>query len=445
MGKLFLDIFYFLIRNLVRICFWIYFPRTTVIHRERLHFKHPAIIISNHPNTLIDPLMVGLWVRKQLFFLANASLFKTRFQNWFFNTFFCIPIERHQDVNGRALQNGDSFARCDVHLGKGGCLYIAPEGASYMERRLRTVKTGTARIALSAESKKDFELGLKIIPVGLTYTAPNYFRSDVVIHIGESISIDSYREINKIDHKSAVYQLTNDLDDTLRTLLIDTKDEEEQQLLEKIETVLQISNPEPPKEAYFRSQKILQYLKTPATINSLPLKALKSKVKVYFESLEKYNLDDWTLVKCEGKSSFRLFCESSLLLVAFPLFLYGWLNNFLAAGIPVLITRKLNLYIGYNSTAKILAGLLTFSLFYFIQTQLVFAWSENGSLAWIYLFSLVPTGLFAWKYLGWIKKIQNKWRYLRFSKRCPVESEKLKQQRKEMMSSISKQLIDTKT
>ena len=74
----------------------------------------------------------------------------------------------------------------DKHLIDGGCIYIAPEGTSVVERRVRTIKTGTARIALSAENKSDFNLGTTIIPVGLSYTAPLNFQNEVLLNVGQS-------------------------------------------------------------------------------------------------------------------------------------------------------------------------------------------------------------------------------------------------------------------
>ena len=105
---------------------------------------------------------------RQVAFLANASLFASSFANWFLSQ-YCVPIQRKTDVANKNVDNDKSFERCDAFLSNGGCLYIAPEGTSDMERRLRPIKTGTARIALSAEAKNAFQLGLKIIPVGLTY------------------------------------------------------------------------------------------------------------------------------------------------------------------------------------------------------------------------------------------------------------------------------------
>ncbi len=152
---------YFFFKCLVWIVLKIYNPFTYVLGRQNLRQKGPLIVISNHPNTLLDPLHVAIRLPRYVYFLANASLFKNPIIGWILNQLYCIPVQRTQDTNGKPLDNKDAFNRSNDFLSRGGCLYVAPEGTSWMEKRLRPLKTGTARIALSFESDKKFQGGLK--------------------------------------------------------------------------------------------------------------------------------------------------------------------------------------------------------------------------------------------------------------------------------------------
>ncbi|MCB0376473.1 MAG: 1-acyl-sn-glycerol-3-phosphate acyltransferase, partial [Sinomicrobium sp.] len=228
---------YQLLKVIVRLALRIFYPSKKYIHAERLRFDYPAILVSNHPNTLLDPLTVAAKTQKLVFFLANAGLFKSAFGNWFFNTFFCIPVTRPQDTNGqKKVSNEDSFARANDHLTSGGVLYIAPEGTSEMERRLRPLKTGTARIALSTEKKNDYKLGMAIIPVGLTYYRPRICGSRQIVNVGQPIFPQQYAEAYEADPIQAARTLTADLENEMRTLLIDTKDKTEDQRLRLLES-----------------------------------------------------------------------------------------------------------------------------------------------------------------------------------------------------------------
>ncbi|MCY7330088.1 MAG: 1-acyl-sn-glycerol-3-phosphate acyltransferase, partial [Saprospiraceae bacterium] len=175
----FLRLIYFFLRVLAWLSGHLFYRQRLVFGRPYLQdFHGPAIVISNHPSTLMDILNVGEPVPKEMFFLANYGLFKNPVSNWILSRLYCIPIKRKEDVEEGEVRNNDSaFEKSFQHLEKQGILYIAPEGYSWMNRWVREFRTGTARIAFGAESRNNWQLGLKIYPVGLTYSAANLFRS----------------------------------------------------------------------------------------------------------------------------------------------------------------------------------------------------------------------------------------------------------------------------
>ena len=120
----------------------IYFKRIVFKNIERLKSSGPLLVISNHPNTVIDPLVALYRMPTICHLLANYSLFKNPISGFLLSNLFCIPIQRYTDVpEGQALQNDEAFQKCDEHLLSGGCLYIAVEGTSWPERVLREFKT----------------------------------------------------------------------------------------------------------------------------------------------------------------------------------------------------------------------------------------------------------------------------------------------------------------
>jgi 1-acyl-sn-glycerol-3-phosphate acyltransferase len=389
---------YHFLKGVTLLAFRIYYPKTTKLNIERLKFKRPSILVSNHPNTLLDPLNAGKEVPMVIHFLANASLFQGKFQSWFFNTFYCIPIERPQDTKGRPINNKQAFARCDKFLGNGGCLYIAPEGGSDMERRLRPIKTGTARIALSAEQAKDFKLGLIIQPVGLTYDAPNYFDSRLLLNAGEPIVVGDYQSAYEQDPIGTVRQLTADLENRMRELLIDTRDEQEDRLIKKLETLLRHSAPLPEAQHFSRTQKLITRLRTYEQEQPQQYRTLVEQTERYFPMLKEAKTND----KAVARLPSTLFLCVVGLIIGWPFFVYGLVNNLLPVGIVLAITRKLNLYVGYNSSVKILGGLLFFPLFYLLQSWIV-GTGFGTAVALLYLLSLYPMGWLAWK---WWKQLQ---------------------------------------
>lgn len=402
-------IIYLFLKALVKLVLWIFYPKTTVVHPERLRFEYPAIVVSNHPNTLLDALHSAARVKKQVFFLANASLFSTPFQNWFFNKFYCIPIKRKQDTKGGTVNNEDSFARCDEFLGNGGCLYIAPEGGSEMERRLRKIKTGTARIALSAESKKDFQLGLKIVPIGITYEQPNQFRSAVLIRVGEPIEIKDYQEGYQQADFATAQKITERLTAEMRSLIIDVDDEEQDELVRRLEIIQQTEQPLTPEPHFQRTKKLIEELRQLQEENPQHYELLQTKTHTYFKALRSHSLSDRS-VAGDKKAKPLLWLQAFLLLLGLPLFIYGWLNNYLPAKIPSWLVQRLKFYVGYDATVKAISGLVTFPLFYYLQYRLVGAWWD-APIPLIYLLSLPLLGWVALKYRSFFRKWISNWRY----------------------------------
>jgi len=419
--------------------FRIFYRKTVVLNRDAFSFKNACIVVSNHPSTLTDPLHVANKTAPQLFFLANAGLFESKIGGWFFNTFYCIPVERPKDVQGRRIQNDDAFKRCDEHLSKNGSLYIAPQGFSKMVRRLSNpVKTGTARIALSAESKNDFNLGLTILPVGLTYTNSTEFRSGIVINTGSHIKVANYKSIYLEDPVKAVKQLTKDLEDHLRTLILDTEDEEEELLLERMEAILDSKNPLPLKEHFLRTKKLIT-----------PLHQLKEEAPAAYQKLSRQTtqhfaeLDQATVSVKSVFQQMNSVKNTLFLILGFPFFAYGWVNNFLANFIPAFITKKVNTYAGYDSTIKLMSGLFTYPIFYGLQIFLVHRFCGNLWITLAYVISLPVLGLLAWAYRKYFIKVRKWNRWEKVKKESPEKGQLILDTQTELAAELNRLLLST--
>ena len=407
----FLYLFYQFLKLLVKLVFKIFYSKTTIINKEYLEIDNPSIVVSNHPNTLLDPLNVACRVNKVVHFLANAGLFQSKFGNWFFNTFYCIPIQRQKDVGGKRIQNDEAFARCDEFLTGGGCLYIAPEGTSVMERRLRPIKTGTARIALSAEDKNDFKLGLTIVPCGLTYNDPQHFRSEVLLNVGKPIKVANYQSVYKSDKQKAVKQLTNDLEQHMITLLLHPEDEDMDFVLKKMEELQQNDEPLPPEQHFMRTQHLAKALKKWKASQAKKYEQWKKKLVNYFYQLVQNKVDDYPISKGEIMSIGERWKKIFPLPVFFLLYMCGYINNFLPNYLPGLLTRKLKLYPGYDATVKTLSGLFIYPIFYGLQIWFVHWLFREWWVTLLYALSLYPIGLFALWFEKYFKRIMQRLRY----------------------------------
>src|SRR3989449_9963193 len=70
------DPFYAVVRGIARFWIWFFFERVEVRHPERVPSMGPVLLCINHPNNLIDSLLVGSVLPRKVHYLATAALFR---------------------------------------------------------------------------------------------------------------------------------------------------------------------------------------------------------------------------------------------------------------------------------------------------------------------------------------------------------------------------------
>src|SRR5262245_1994867 len=144
--------FYGFLRLVARFWLWFLFRDITARHGERVPPSGPVLLCVNHPNNLIDSLLVGAVLPRKVHHLATASLFRNPALAAFLRRAGAIPVHRRQDGPEGADRNIDTFVACRQALEAGHLLAIYPEGTTHAEARVQRIKTGAARIALDYET-----------------------------------------------------------------------------------------------------------------------------------------------------------------------------------------------------------------------------------------------------------------------------------------------------
>ena len=429
-------IVYYLYKGLVLIATRFFYEKITVVNPEYSSFDTPCILVSNHPATALDPLNTAVRVKAKVFFLANASLFKTHFTNWFFNTFFCIPVERQQDTNGRPLDNAASFERANLHLSGGGCLYIAPEGCSFVERRLRKIKTGTARIALATEQRNNFNLGLTIQPVGLNYSDPTRFRSRLLLIFGPPIRVADFRPAPGEDDFSAVQRLTAAVETALANLLINCQDAAEDKRLATLEQMLQNEQPLSAPAQFQRSRAVLARLHAWKAGAPATARDFEETLDAYSMQLHQLRTTDAT-IKGTALSALATCLQ---LLATLPLCLAGLLLHLPATYTAGQLSGYLNKDIHWVPTYKFVAGIVFYLFFLGIQCWMAHSLAGlTGVLTLLFLF--YPLGLVADWWLGKWQALATQFTSAALRRKHPDVWKKLIEERSRLLSAVPASLL----
>ncbi|MFD2036128.1 1-acyl-sn-glycerol-3-phosphate acyltransferase [Belliella marina] len=179
------------LRIIVKIALNLFFKKIIVEGKQNIPKNKAILIVSNHQNALIDPLLIATHSGLKPYFLTRASIFGKSFIAKLLDYIQMIPIYRVRDGVRNMEKNQETFDKSiNVLLDKGSML-IFGEGSHSTLRNLRPMKKGFSRIAFQALERNP-ELDLVILPAAINYSNHNHSGSMVRVSYGNAIDPKSY-------------------------------------------------------------------------------------------------------------------------------------------------------------------------------------------------------------------------------------------------------------
>jgi len=396
----------------------IYFRSIDVVGGEWIPREGPAIFASNHPNSTVDPFVVGNLAGRKINFMAMSAFFEKKLIAWFLGRCGVIPIHRRQDDPTKADQNVSTFEAAFRVLERGETIGIFPEGVTHDDLQIRKIKTGAARISLEAEARNDFHLAVRVIPIGLNYLDKTRFRSDLLINVGEPIEAKAYKDTYRRDPQAAVKAMTEELQHRLEILIINLEEpglKRLQRALEEIyldrlrEVAAGSEGRQGIAEDFTWRKMIADCVNYYAKHDRERVRVVGSQVQRYHRLARRMSVNNEQLGQhpSPGVRWFTWAKVTVLGVLGFPIALYGTINNYLPYRLAKLAGMRNPYYRHSGDKTKIsiyslLVGAAAFLIFYPIQG--FFVWSAFGNPgAAMYLLSLPPTGFFALMYTQRLK------------------------------------------
>ncbi len=396
----------------------VFFRSITVRNKELIPDKGPLMVLVNHPSTFMDPIVVATMLNRKVFSLGKGDLFKSKIARWFLPKLRVIPLYRQKDDPTLMSKNKEIFIKCFEHLEHGGALLMFPEGTSITERKLRPIKTGAARIALGAEAQNNFKLGVHIITIGLNYANPHKFNRDVFINIGKPIEVADFKKDYAIDEFKAAENLTEEIRKRLETLIIAIEDSKTDELVKNIEILYKYKLSKDmginrnDKDADFKmTRNILEIVNHYLKNKPKYVEKISYRIKEYLNNIHQLGLKDNDIARNKKNNSFIVSNLKALLILVlgFPVYVYGAINNFLPFEIPGLLARKISKSMEFIGAISMVAGMFTFLIFYTTQIILIWKYMHLQWLTIAYGISLPISGLFAYWYFHTVNKMRAKW------------------------------------
>ncbi len=397
---------YYILKWMLKRTSDIFFKTVQITGSENIP-KHGALmIVANHPSMFMDPVMIGLTTGRRVYFLAKGTLFQGKIANYVLPKLGLIPIHRMQDDSLQVGKNAGTFKKCFEHLENSGTILIFPEGTSITQRRLRPLKTGAAKIALGAESRNQDKTELHILVVGLHYEDQHKFNRNLLIQIQPPIDVRKFNQ-NASEVNKVAQLLTDEIRNKLEEVVISLPDEESDELIRYFEKLVKqavISESNQLNEPYQDFKATKQIIATWNHLlanNPILAESLKKETTDYFFELkEKSWHDSWIKRQSHVINRIPILQPTIKLVVGFPIYIFGLINNYVPYIIPGLISDYVEDKDLKGSLAMLL-GMFTFLLFYPIQIVLCQFLFHQWWITALYAISLPVTGFithYYWQY-----------------------------------------------
>jgi 1-acyl-sn-glycerol-3-phosphate acyltransferase len=445
-----LPLSFYLTRKYTVFCFKRFYNEFIVVGRENIPTDVSIIFAPNHINALMDAIAVHSVVsdKLSLIFLARADIFKNKTAANFLRFTKIVPAFRMRDGIENLFKNDEIFDQCVNILQHNAALGIMPEGNQGEQRKLRPIVKGIFRIAFSAQQQYGLNPCVKIVPIGIDLGDYVKFGKHIIISIGKPIEISDYMSMFADNPVNATNEIRNRLRDDLNGLSLNLASEKYYECFEIAVEVVNESMVEDlhlPDNTVYRfvaRQKIAKRLIEIEKNYPSKIEDLNSLCTEYQANLNQFKLKDWLFERKNSKENLIL-SDLLLLFWTFPFYIYGFILNILPFYTPVFIRKNILKAkdIGFFSSLHFGLALLTFPLFYTLQTLLFsFFVSSTWWAVILFLVCQYPFGKWAFYWHKKFVKLRAKLHFARLNKNQISEIEDLVHLRNQIIDIVLNRL-----
>src|SRR3954454_7395905 len=117
------------------------------------HVPDGGVILASNHRSFLDPFLIGVCIRRPIYFVAKRELFKNPLLGWLLNCLGAFPIKRGES-------DEESMDTARALLERGQAVVIFPEGTRIRTGSLARPKRGVGRLALQS--------GKPVVPIAVT-------------------------------------------------------------------------------------------------------------------------------------------------------------------------------------------------------------------------------------------------------------------------------------
>jgi 1-acyl-sn-glycerol-3-phosphate acyltransferase len=390
-----------LFRRWVRVMISSFFRRIEVDGLEHIPSEGGGVLVSWHPNGMIDPALIFDRFPRPIVFGARHSLFKWPGLGTILRALDTVPIYRAEDTHPggqtpggrersgstetseeerRAANNASLAALADVVAG-GSFACLFPEGDSHDAPHLIDLKTGAARFFFNAAGRTPpGQPAPVLLPVGLFYDRKRSFRSSVLVEFHPPIELPAELQIPPEEDASPEEQrrfyraVTAAIESRLSDVILATDDWEIHFLMHRSRKLVRAeraarsgSSPKKPTmtERILGFERVWTGYRARLQTHPQQVEQLRSAIADYNSDLRALGIEDHELDGDPRLASVALILILGLQVIAVfvlfpPLLLVGYIVNGPSALLLWFLARRFASKKKDEATIKLLAGTILF-------------------------------------------------------------------------------------
>lgn len=348
----------------------------------------PVLFVANHANALLDPAIVWATAGRDVRFLAKSTLFETPFKPFLAGA-GAIPVYRRKDEGVDTSRNAEMFSAVDAALRAGDAVCIFPEGMSHSQGRLAALRTGAARIVLSAEATGT---AVALVAVGLNFDRKMTFRSRVTVAYGPAFRAADFAAQSGADQQAAVRALTDRLGVHMKRLLIEADPGADARLVDRVDRLYAAARDRPhaPEDRIARRRVIAAGIERLRESDAARYEEILMRVRRYDQRMRRFGLSDRDLdMNVSGADAARFAIrEGALAIVLGPLTLAGLILFFIPYWLTAITARLVTREPDVAASAKVIGGAIIYAVW--LAVLVTATWQVLGPATGLITAVLLP-------------------------------------------------------
>lgn len=408
--------FYFLLKISLNFSFRLFYKRFIVLHQHKKLFGS-TIYVSNHPNSFMDPILIGAVNYPIVHFMTRSDVFVWWLKPILWSAHM-LPIYRQHDGGDMKGKNTDVFKKVNQSLKIGRNILIFGEGFTDDTpiRGLKPVKKGPIRMGFGALEAINWSKRIYISGIGVSYTDRNKIGSEFVLDNGPKICLNDYKEAYQENPNRVINEVTKRVEKDMQNCIIYIAKPARYSLLEGIMQITRKGynhtnhdDQIPLIKRWEYAKKLANWINEHVTDESTEIVTLQKELDAYFALEKRMKVEDRFVIAKRHPELVSTLKNWLYLILMWPFAILGFVHGFVPYIISKKVTEKIMRRKVFWGSVKMMMAKIVGSIYNIPIIIVLTKWYlPHWSLGVLYYFLIPVLWRLSYEYVHQFKEVRIK-------------------------------------